>query len=190
MKTKTLKFRIIACDPGKKNGALVHLDTKNKVIYYGAMPPKLQGVVDFLRLVQTPKAARFYYEFLTYAQGGRRDSEGNFIRLSNPRSMGVLGENVGDLKGTATALGMKVVPVLPQRWQRTVGAYETGMTSSGIGYQKWKRHLKAIAQELFPQIRVTLVTADALLIALYAYRTEMEDNSLTLEDWKAILVKP
>jgi hypothetical protein len=50
--------------------------------------------------------------------------------------------------------------ITPQKWQKKLGLG----TSKGLTPTQWKNKLKAEAQRLFPDIRVTLKTADALLI--------------------------
>lgn len=72
----------------------------------------------------------------------------------------VLFENYGFIKGLATGLGLVVEEVTPQQWQKDLGLGN----SRGMTKTQWKNKLKAKAQELFPDVKVTLKTADALLI--------------------------
>lgn len=72
----------------------------------------------------------------------------------------VLFENYGFLKGAAMAAGLNVVEVPPQRWQKDLGLGN----SRGMSKTDWKNKLKDKAQALFPHLKVTLKTADALLI--------------------------
>lgn len=65
----------------------------------------------------------------------------------------------------------KLEKVTPQTWQAAVGI------PKGMDYQARKRHCKMKAQGLFPDIKVTLDTADALLIAYYCYTTYMNWES-------------
>jgi hypothetical protein len=59
-----------------------------------------------------------------------------------------------------TAAGIPFERVRPQAWQKAMGCMSKGD----------KNITKRKAQELFPQIKVTHATADALLIATYGTR--------------------
>lgn len=84
--------------------------------------------------------------------------------------MFTFGTNFGALLMSLTAL--ELYPdycelVHPARWQK---ALSISPRRSGEGRGAWKSRLKDVAQELFPQIRITLATADALLLAEYCRR--------------------
>ena len=71
------------------------------------------------------------------------------------------------LRMALAAAGISIEIVTPQVWQKALSIpprkKEEGRTS-------WKNRLKAKAQQLFPGVRVTLATADALLLAVYCQR--------------------
>ena len=75
------------------------------------------------------------------------------------------GENAGFLKGVIQTLGMRLELVRPQDWQKDFGL---GTASACASERIWKNKLKAEAQRRFPHLKVTLKTADALLILEYA----------------------
>jgi len=75
-------------------------------------------------------------------------------------AIGKLMLNYGVCYGAAVALGMKIHPVRPPVWQK---AHPVG-TKGDQTTTQWKNKLKARASELFPDLPVTLATADALLI--------------------------
>lgn len=75
------------------------------------------------------------------------------------------GEHFGFTKGVAQALGIKLVLVRPQVWQKGFGL---GTAASCASKTEWKNRLKGEAQRRFPQLKVTLSTADALLILEWA----------------------
>jgi hypothetical protein len=59
----------------------------------------------------------------------------------------------------------RVSLVTPQRWQKTLGAGTRGERTR----DKWKLHLKGLAQLSFPGLStISLSTSDALLILKYA----------------------
>ena len=71
------------------------------------------------------------------------------------------GRNYGFLRGLLVALKIPFDEVIPQRWQKAMGCLSGG--DKNVTKQK--------AQQLFPGIKVTHATADALLIAEYCRRT-------------------
>ena len=74
-----------------------------------------------------------------------------------PRQRGVFafGQNYGFLRGCLTALHIRFDDIAPGSWQRKMRCLSGGD----------KRVTKAAAQRLFPNLKVTHATADALLIA-------------------------
>lgn len=77
----------------------------------------------------------------------------------------------GHLEMALLSLGITTVTVTPQKWQRM---YQLGKSSEHTKTE-WKNRLKAKAQQLFPQQskNITLKTADALLIAEYARKSNL-----------------
>jgi len=74
-----------------------------------------------------------------------------------------LGRNMGAWEGIIAARGIPVITVAAGKWMRHFGTMPSDRAER-------KRHLKEIAQQRFPNLqtgKVTLKTADALLIALY-----------------------
>ena len=74
------------------------------------------------------------------------------------------GASYGGLRMALIAAGIPFIEVTPQRWQKALGIPPRKKTESKTA---WKNRLKALAQQQFPKVDVTLKTADALLIALY-----------------------
>lgn len=77
------------------------------------------------------------------------------------------GMSYGGLRMALIAAGIPFEEVTPQAWQKALGI---GKRDKAESRTQWKNRLKAKAQQLFPQVKVTLATADALLIALYCKR--------------------
>ncbi len=75
------------------------------------------------------------------------------------------------LQGLLTASGIPFEEATPQKWQKALGIRkrEKGETDT-----KWKNHLKSIAQRLYPKLKITLATSDAVLLMEYARRRRME----------------
>lgn len=74
-------------------------------------------------------------------------------------SMFTFGRGYGFLLGVLMSHSFKIVTVTPQRWQK-----ELGLGKSEGDKPAWKRKLKAKAEQLYPTAKVTLKTADALLM--------------------------
>jgi len=75
------------------------------------------------------------------------------------------GRNYGFLRGLLVALELCFDEVTPQRWQKAMGCLSHG--DKNVTKQK--------AQQLFPTMKITHSTADALLIAEYCRRTHSND---------------
>lgn len=134
---------IIACDPGW-SGAFASRDG-----IFNPMPDCPSGIVALLN------SLRNHGNTLVIEQVG------GFAGKGQPGSaMFRFGENFGLVIGAAIALGYRVERVTPQKWMKAHGLGTRGALSKA----EWKRKLKSKAQELYPNLKVTLETADALLI--------------------------
>jgi len=79
------------------------------------------------------------------------------------------GNNVGRLQGILCANHLPLIEVAPQVWQRH---FKLG---AKFPSKKERKHAHlAKAQELFPEIKITLDTCDAILIGMYAYHMEFK----------------
>jgi hypothetical protein len=76
------------------------------------------------------------------------------------KSAFTFGNGYGHLEMALTAAGIPFERVRPQKWQQVMGCMTKGD----------KNVSKRRAQELYPQIKVTHATSDALLIATYGTR--------------------
>lgn len=73
------------------------------------------------------------------------------------------GQSYGFLRGVLAGLNVRRSFVRPQVWQKALGCMSKGD----------KNVTKRRAQELFPSLKITHATADALLIAEYGRRLEL-----------------
>jgi hypothetical protein len=138
---------MIALDPGSKGGCVY--PTSNGVV---ALAPKTDGewIVALKDAMNTPGGAVAYLEDVVM-----------FANKRMPSSSGIkYGASWGFLKGAAMALGYRVVLVPPKKWQKALGL------GSAVGMNKtvWKNKLKQRAEQLYPNVKVTLSISDALLI--------------------------
>ena len=96
---------------------------------------------------------------------------GGYIGKPQPGSrMFTFGRNTGVILGALYASGFRIHEVAPTKWQKALGLSGAGKKNPGKG------GLKNKAIQLFPELaaqkRITLKTADALLIFEFACRAE------------------
>ncbi len=147
----------LGLDPGKSGGISVHTD---------------EYVNAFAFTNQTPK------DICQIIRACSRGDCGCFAAIEKVHSMpkqGVassftFGKGYGFLLGCLTALEIPFEYVTPQKWQRYLGCLSKG--DKNVTKQK--------AQELFPHLKITHATADALLIGEYLKRTHYKNMDLEL----------
>jgi len=146
----------IAIDPGSNGGVAFQLEGQPAQAV--AMPATEGDLVDLLRsLTADANEAVAYVEEV-----------GGYIGKAQPASSAFkFGRNFGFILGVLQTLGVRVELVRPQRWQKSLGL---GAASGCASKTEWKNKLKA-SQRLYPKLKPTLATADALLILDYARRT-------------------
>ncbi len=148
---------IIAIDPGASGGIAV-LYPDGKAMAMG-MPDTQGDVVCTLQDIKE-NAARSGSELIAVLE-----LVSGFAGVKQPGSAAFkFGENFGFIKGCLQMASIRVEQVRPQVWQKCFGV---GTASACATKTIWKNKLKALAQRLFPSEKVTLKTADALLILEY-----------------------
>jgi hypothetical protein len=157
---------IIAIDPGLSGGVAVRRDGKTE-----CWPmPETQG--DLLALVREVKDAAAMEGCGPHGPPEVvcvLEQVSGFAGKAQPGSaMFRFGEHFGFTKGVLQALGVRLVMVRPQAWQKGFGL---GTASKCQTKSEWKNKLKAEAQRRFPHLNVTLKTADALLLLEHAIAT-------------------
>lgn len=134
-------------DPGKSGGiAVISLDGSR----YAAESMIKKTVKDRFDLL------RFHSEFVKYTFIEKVHGMPN----DGPNRAFKFGRNYGEWHGLLTSLGYAYEEVLPVTWQRNLKCLTGGD----------KRISKNKAEQMFPGVRVTHATADALLIAEYGRR--------------------
>lgn len=146
--------RILAIDPGL-SGGLAYLGASGVIL--DSMPATDQDVC----ILVTDRLAISDVCYIEKVGGyvGGKGAPGS--------SMFQFGRNVGFLHGLIAASKTRVIEVPPQTWQKTIQAG----TKATHG-DRWKAHLKHIAQQRQPRLTITLKTADAVLILEHAMITE------------------
>ena len=139
-----------AIDPGKQGGIAVRY--AGDKVHAFSMPATEGDLRDlFVRLYNPDNPTVAYVEKV----GGYIGGPG-----APGSAMFNFGRNFGFILGALSALYIRQQLITPQQWQKRLGLG----TSKGMTPVQWKNKLKEEAQRRFPEIKVTLKTADALLI--------------------------
>jgi len=93
--------------------------------------------------------------------GGSANSAG---RRCGARSMFSFGQGFGALRASLSAHGLGYELVLPRKWLLSFDLKKDKMES----YTDWKNRHKYLAQELYPEEKMTHQKSDALLLAVYS----------------------
>jgi hypothetical protein len=150
---------IIAIDPGVSGGVAV--SAFGKTMCY-AMPATQGDVLELIRDIKRGADVEG-----AECECVLEDVNGYVGKAQPGSAMFRFGEGCGFIKGVVQALGIKLLLVRPQTWQK---AFSLGTASRCASKSEWKNKLKAEAQRRFPHLRVTLATADALLILEWRLR--------------------
>lgn len=149
LKDYFLDEKLIGIDPGKSGGIAVYSLTRNKLIEVVNMPETTKDLFDYLKNFQ--KNSVCFLEKVGGLPGMGGSAMFNF------------GKNFGSIETCLIALNIKTYEVTPQSWQKTFQVGTKGKKSTS----EWKNKLKFKAQQLYPNVKVTLATSDALLIMEY-----------------------
>lgn len=151
-----MKRKIIAIDPGKNGGIAVYDQQTDRLLEIVQMPATPKDVLDFLEKYKTDSIC--YIEKVNGMTG------------QSASAAFVFGENFGQISTALLACQIPTVTVSPPLWQKALSLRNTDK----LGKTEWKNILKRKAQQLYPYAKVTLATADALLICEYARIKEKE----------------
>jgi hypothetical protein len=147
--------RLLAIDPGASGG--VAWRDESGLYSCEPMPQTPGEVCDLLRGIVAGGPSMCRMEKVNGYMGNAAPGSAMFR----------FGQGVGYIEGCLAAWGVPLIEVPPQRWIKALGLGTRGE----LDKTAWKRKLQAEAQRRFPQLKVTLKTADALLI-LAAAETE------------------
>lgn len=156
---------LISVDPGKSGGLAWF--SPGVGVQACKMPETDESLLRTLRAVADvaqshPRGFHAYIELV----GGyvrKRDDDDEDGGAQPGSAMFRFGENAGLVRGILMGLGATIHMVPPRNWQKPLF-----MKKGPSGKTEWKNKLKAAAQRRFPGIKVTLQTADALLLLSFA----------------------
>jgi hypothetical protein len=175
----------VGVDPGAGGGlaALTSYETAG-----GSRPWE---VVSFKSMPDTELKAWSWFNYLPHPHRRYAAVEQVQGYIGNPHpgsAMFNFGRSYGSLRMALVAAGFRfeddpdpdwnpyqhdtALTVRPQVWQAGIGISSRKRSESK---EAFKRRLKVVAEGLFPKLKITLATADALLIAEYLRRLKEEE---------------
>ena len=142
----------IGIDPGKSGGIAWSIDGQMSV---AKMPETLQDLWELIGdIADLVPASTKHLECKAYIE------QVSAMPGQGVTSCFTFGRGLGQLEMALTAASIPFERVTPQKWQKSMGCLTKGD----------KNVSKRRAQELYPELKVTHATADALLIATYGTR--------------------
>lgn len=148
---------IIGIDPGIHLGGIAVYFNGTMEAY--SMPEGFTEIYDFLRKIK-----------LAYPDcSAVLEDVGKGIPGQSSKATATFARHNGHLEMALYALGIKSEKVTPQKWQKLYS--NTIGNSKGKTKTEWKNILKNEAKRRYPDIKITLKTADAVLIAEYGRKS-------------------
>ena len=165
---------IIAIDTGKKGGIAWHCNEK---VGCFKMPETPRGFIEAINNVRTAWDEDKENPTPCYAICYLEEIKGVPPNQSS-KATWTFAEHYGIVKGILMALGIPIVYVKPNTWQKAIGATRPS-TPHGANKatkerikREGKRNIKQIVEARYPSLKITLATADALGILMYAEKEE------------------
>jgi len=146
---------VIGIDPGASGGVAWIDETGDACVK--KMPDTLADLWDLIH------SLNFNVDFSSINQPKAYLEQVHSMPGQGVASSFKFGQGYGALEMALTAAGIPFERVSPQKWQKALGCLTKGE----------KNVSKRKAQELFPQLKITHATADALLIAEYGRRNNL-----------------
>lgn len=142
----------IAIDPGI-SGGIAYVDTDGSV-HALPMPDTLHDLDTQLHILCVGQLAVPFDQATVFLEELPK-----FAGKMSGSSMATMFRNYGRIEGLLAAYGARIEYLPPRKWQQCLG-----LGDKKTHGPRWKAHLKGRAQALYPNLSVTLKTADALLI--------------------------
>ena len=150
-----MKKIVIGIDPGASGGLCIFYPDGKKIAY-GAKKEKSYSEI----LKEVSEYAKVEgYEICAYLEQLSGFQRGRFQMMS--RQAFVMGTSYGKIIGAMEALSIPFWTITPQRWQKSLPLHKTENQTD------YKRQLSNLAKQRYPQLKPTLQTCDAILIAEY-----------------------
>lgn len=147
---------IIGVDPGDAGGIAVY-DKREETMKTFKMPDTFPDIYGFFR--------DFISEVGSADVIAIMENVGHGMPGQSSSATAKFARHNGHLEMALYSTGIRTEMVTPQKWQKS---YSNSIgTSKGLDKVSWKNRLKGEAQRLYPNNKVTLWNADAILLANY-----------------------
>lgn len=160
----------IGIDPGVSGGIAI-LNDRGQVGSIYKRPPTLYGLLVVLRNLHSESChgepCKVMLERVGGFMGFTAENAAGKINPASAHTMFKFGQGYGHLEALITAADLDFELVSPAVWQRGVGIVKR----KGEPQSRWKSRLAAHARMMHPTVKITLATADALLIATHCWMT-------------------
>jgi len=171
---------IITIDPGLRGGIAWKKNGKVEAIKMPDTPVGIRENIAQSRIVSKPIGNGECYNYYipdTDIVCYMEEIKGVLPNQSS-KATWTFGVHYGILQGILITLGIPIVYVKPNTWQKAIGATRPS-TPHGANKatkerikREGKRNIKEIVEARYPHLRITLNTADALGILMYAEKEE------------------
>lgn len=151
---------ILGIDPGAAGGICLYQDGG---ITTFKMPETYADIYDFLEGITAQCLPGEVVAIL--------EDVGHGMPGQSSKATAVFARHNGHLEMALYALGIPTTKVTPQKWQK----FFSNSLGKSKDYEKreWKNKLKGLAQQMFPGTKVTLATADSILLACYGSKQNL-----------------
>ena len=150
----------VGIDPGA-SGGIVAIGPDNHVLVHAKCPDTVHDLADVYRYIcELP--GRYDDCSIKATIEAVHSMPGN-----SGRSMFTFGTNYGQWLGILATLKIPYVQVTPQKWMKFYGSLPKDKKDR-------KNHIKHLAQQRFPKVKITLSTSDAMLISNYLRETNTQ----------------
>lgn len=147
----------IGIDPGVNGG--ICFESPNGIVSAHGCPATLKDMVDLIK--EQPNYNGDYLAVIENVHSMPGQGVASTFKF---------GKNFGEWLAILASLGIPYVEISPQKWQKHFSGMPTKKKGEKASKFKTRRknHLKHLAQQRHPDLKVTLKTADAILLKVYA----------------------
>ena len=157
----------LGADPGEEGGVAV-INSDGVCMFAEKMPPLAQGLLDMLRMLENnTEIVACAMERIDPRPTVYYDKKQKARISTILRSTCIIYGNYLQLHMALLSINHNPIIVGPRDWQR---ALDCPVKVKGEKKSKHKTNLATFARLLFPDVKVTLARADALLFAEYCRR--------------------
>lgn len=163
------KETILAVDPGGSGGFAVHHENAIRVEPMG----KTDGdIIEYLQSIDLAASGGKKIAIIEEQRGFTKPGQDHMAA-----NMFTFGDGYGFIRGALSMAGWRIEMVSPRTWQ---SALSLGSSKSHATKTLWKNHLKSAAQRLYPGIKLTLNTCDAILLLEYYQKMQKQPQQAPL----------